>query len=80
MSDKSEGNENIETAQRNQKKIGAAKVDAKTTGPAGNLKEETAEMIDKDVIQVSHPTIRFFRILFELLALCNKWAILANMA
>ena len=48
MSDKSEGNENIETAQKNQKKIGAAEDDPETTGPAENLREEAAEMVDKD--------------------------------
>jgi hypothetical protein len=48
MSDTDEGNENIETAQKNQKKIGAAEDDPETTGPAENLREEAAEMVDKD--------------------------------
>jgi hypothetical protein len=48
MSDTSESNENIETAQKNQKKIGAAEDDPETTGPAENLREEAAEMVDKD--------------------------------
>ena len=48
MSDTNEGNENIETAQKNQKKIGAAEDDPETTGPAENLREEAAEMVDKD--------------------------------
>lgn len=48
MSDTNESNENIETAQKNQKKIGAAEDDPETTGPAENLREEAAEMVDKD--------------------------------
>ena len=48
MSDTNEDNENIETAQKNQKKVGAAEDDPETTGPAENLREEAAEMVDKD--------------------------------
>jgi hypothetical protein len=48
MSDTNDRNENIETAQKNQKKIGAAESDPETTGPAENLREEAAEMVDKD--------------------------------
>lgn len=48
MSDTSKDNENIETAQKNQKKIGAAEDDPETTGPAENLREEAADMVDKD--------------------------------
>jgi hypothetical protein len=48
MSDQNENNEDIETAQKNQKKIGAAEDDPETTGPAENLREEAAEMVDKD--------------------------------
>jgi hypothetical protein len=48
MSNTIESNENIETAQKNQKKIGAAEDDPETTGPAENLREEAAEMVDKD--------------------------------
>lgn len=48
MSDTNENNENIETAQKNQKKIGPAEDDPETTGPAENLREEAAEMVDKD--------------------------------
>jgi hypothetical protein len=47
MSNTNENNENIETAQKNQKKIGAAEDDPETTGPAENLREEAAEMVDK---------------------------------
>ena len=48
MSDTNESNENIETAQKNQKNIGAAEVNPETTGPAENLREDAAEMVDKD--------------------------------
>ena len=48
MSDNNEGNENLENAQKNQKKIGAAEDDPETTGPAENLREEAAETVDKD--------------------------------
>ncbi|MDW0135716.1 MAG: hypothetical protein QOK88_09500 [Nitrososphaeraceae archaeon] len=48
MIDTNESNENIETAQKNQKKIGAAEDNPETTGPAENLREEAAEMVDKD--------------------------------
>jgi hypothetical protein len=47
MSD-NEGNENIESAQKNQKKVGPAEDNPETTGPAENLREEAAEMVDKD--------------------------------
>ena len=40
--------ENIESAQNNQRKIGAAEENPKTTVPAENLREEAAEMADKD--------------------------------
>lgn len=48
MSDNNEGNENLESAQKNQKKVGAAEDDPETTGPADNLREEAAETVDKD--------------------------------
>lgn len=48
MSDNNEGNENIESAQKNQKKVGAAEDNPETTGPAENLREEAAEMVDED--------------------------------
>ncbi len=48
MSDTNENHEDIETAQKNQKKIGAAEDDPETTGPAENLREEAAEMVDKN--------------------------------
>ena len=40
--------ENIESAQKNQKKIGAAEENPEPSGPAENLREEAAEMTDKD--------------------------------
>ena len=40
--------EDIESAQKNQKKIGAAEDNPETSGPAKNLREEAAEMTDKD--------------------------------
>ncbi len=38
----------MESAQKNQKKIGAAEENPETSGPAENLREEAAEMTDKD--------------------------------
>ena len=40
--------EDMESAQKNQKKIGAAEENPETSGPAENLREEAAEMTDKD--------------------------------
>jgi hypothetical protein len=48
MSEKKEESDDIESAQKNQKKIGAAESDPETTGPAENLREEAAEMVDDD--------------------------------
>lgn len=48
MSDKKDDSEDIESAQKNQKKIGAAEDDPETTGPAENLREEAADMVDED--------------------------------
>jgi hypothetical protein len=48
MSDRNKDSEDIESAQKNQRKIGAAEEDPETTGPAENLREEAAEMVDKD--------------------------------
>jgi hypothetical protein len=48
MSDKKDESEDIESAQKNQKKIGSAEDDPETTGPAENLREEAAEMVDED--------------------------------
>jgi hypothetical protein len=48
MSERKDESEDIEKAQKNQRKIGAAEEDPETTGPAENLREEAAEMVDKD--------------------------------
>ncbi len=48
MSDRKDDSEDIESAQKNQKKIGAAENDPETTGPAENLREEAADMVDED--------------------------------
>ena len=48
MTDRKDESEDIESAQKNQKKIGAAQDDPDTTGPAENLREEAAEMVDED--------------------------------
>jgi hypothetical protein len=34
--------------QRNQKRVGAAESDPKTTGPADNLREDAAEAVDEE--------------------------------
>ena len=39
----SDSTENLEKAQKNQKRVGAAESDPETTGPADNLREEAAE-------------------------------------
>ena len=39
----SESTENLENAQKNQKRVGAAESDPETTGPAENLREEASE-------------------------------------
>ena len=44
---KDEGTE-LDEAQKNQKKAGAAENDPETTGPADNLREEAADMVDED--------------------------------
>ncbi|MGI0042929.1 MAG: hypothetical protein ACRD47_04390 [Nitrososphaeraceae archaeon] len=39
--------EDIESAQKNQKEIGSAEDNPDTSGPAENLREEAAEMVDE---------------------------------
>ena len=41
-------NENLESVQKNQKKVGAAASDPSTTGPAETLREEAAENTGED--------------------------------
>lgn len=48
MSDRKDYSEDIESAQKNQRKIGAAEDDPETTGPAENLREEAVDMVDED--------------------------------
>lgn len=48
MSETNENSSGLEAAQKNQKKAGAAENDPETTGPAENLREEAAEMVDED--------------------------------
>jgi hypothetical protein len=40
--------ENVESAQRKQRKIGAAEENLETSGPAENLREDADEMADKN--------------------------------
>ena len=48
ISETTDDNKGLEEAQKNQKKPGAAENDPETTGPAENLREEAAEMVDED--------------------------------
>jgi len=48
MSETTNDSKGLEEAQKNQKKPGAAENDPETTGPAENLREEAAEMVDED--------------------------------
>ena len=48
MSETTDDSMGLEEAQKNQKKPGAAENDPETTGPAENLREEAAEMVDED--------------------------------
>jgi hypothetical protein len=44
MSKRKDDSSELEEAQKNQKKAGAAQSDPQTSGPAENLREEAAEM------------------------------------
>jgi hypothetical protein len=44
----SDSTQNLDKAQKNQKRVGAAESDPETTGPADNLREEAAEAVDKE--------------------------------
>jgi hypothetical protein len=48
MSQTEDDSSGLEEAQKNQKKAGAAGSDPETTGPAEDLREEAAEMVDED--------------------------------
>jgi hypothetical protein len=43
----SDSTENLDKAQKDQKRVGAAESDPETTGPAENLREEAAEAVDE---------------------------------
>ena len=43
----SDTTENLDKAQKNQKRVGAAESDPETTGPAENLRDEAAEAVDE---------------------------------
>ena len=43
----SDSTENLDKAQKNQKRVGADESDPETTGPADNLREEAAETVDE---------------------------------
>ena len=44
----SDSTENLDKAQKNQKRVGAAESDPETTGPAESLREEAAEAVDEE--------------------------------
>jgi hypothetical protein len=44
----SDSTENLDKAQKNRKRIGAAESDPETSGPAENLREEAAEAVDEE--------------------------------
>ena len=44
----SDSTENLEKAQKNQKRVVAAESDPETTGPADNLREDAAEAVDEE--------------------------------
>ena len=44
----SDSTENLDEAQKNQKRVGAAESDPETTGPADNLREEAAETVNEE--------------------------------
>jgi hypothetical protein len=47
MSENREDNGDLDEAQKNQRKAGAAEDNPETTGPAEKLREEAAEMVDE---------------------------------
>jgi hypothetical protein len=44
----SDSTENLDKAQKNQKRVGAAESVPETTGPADSLREEAAEAVDEE--------------------------------
>ena len=55
--------ENLEKAQNNQKRIGAAESDPETTGPADELREDAAEAVDEEKIGRTRIIFFYFRYL-----------------
>ena len=51
----SDSTENLDKAQRNQKRVEAAESDPETTGPADNVREEAAEAVDEEEGSSSEP-------------------------
>lgn len=48
MSENRKDSGELDEAQKNQRKAGAAEDNPETTGPAENLREEAAEMVDEN--------------------------------
>jgi len=48
ISERKDDSSELEEAQKNQKKAGAAQSDPQTSGRAENLREEAAEIVDED--------------------------------
>jgi hypothetical protein len=48
MNETIDDDKDLDEAQKSQRNVGAAKDDPHTTGPAENLREEAAEMVDED--------------------------------
>ena len=44
----SDSTENLDKAQRNQKRVGAAESEPETIGPTENLREEASEAVDEE--------------------------------
>lgn len=44
----SDSNDELEDVQKNQKQVGVAESNPKTTGPAEKLREEAADAVDED--------------------------------
>jgi hypothetical protein len=44
----SDSTENLDKAQKNQKRVGAAESDPETTGPVDNVREDAAEAVNEE--------------------------------
>ena len=67
----SDSTENLDKAQKNQKRVGAAGSDPETTGPADNLLEEAAQAVDKRKAR-QNPHNFLQNLLFEDLKVWNQ--------